>query len=295
MKKIDFIGIGASKSATSWVSEIMRLHPDIYYPMEEKELNYFNKIMPQDFKTSNHNYDKPLDWYHNYFRDAKEGQITGEITPVYLPLENCAKDIYNYNPNTKIFAILRQPIERSFSQFQFSKQNGIGGYKNYEEAIEKNSVKFLETSLYYKNLKRYFDVFPKENIKVLFFEDVKKDNKAFLKELYDFLGVQEFYPELTNKKVNVGLQPKSQGLVNFIGKSKMFIHSNGLQFLLPLLQKTGLLGLVKSMKKKNMTERQVEKEVLSDETKQKLKQYFLKDIESLEQLLGKDLSHWKTY
>ncbi len=292
--RIDFIGIGASKSATSWVAEILRLHPDIYYPMDEKELNYFNRIMPQDFKTKNHNHGKPLEWYHDYFRDAKEEQVTGEITPVYLPLEECAKDIHAYNPEVKIFAVLRHPIERSFSQFKFSKQNGIGGYDTYEEAIKGNPEKFLDTSMYYRNLKRYFDVFPKENIKVLFFEDVKKDNKAFLKELYDFLGVSEFYPELTDKKVNVGLQPKSQGLVNFIGKAKMFIHSNGLQFMLPVLQKTGVLSAVKSLKRNNMTARkETKKEEMHENTRKRLKDYFRKDIESLEQLLNKDLSHWK--
>lgn len=293
--RIGFMGVGAGKSATSWVAEILRMHPDIYYPMEEKELNYFNRIMPQDFKTKNYNNKKPLNWYHHYFRDAQEGQLTGEISPSYLAFEDCAKDIYKYNPNLKIFAIIRQPIERSFSQYKYSKQNGMGGFGTYEDAIDSKPYKFLHTSLYYENLKRYFDVFPKENVKVMFFDDVKKDSKAFLKELYDFLEVKEHYPELTDEKVNVGMQPKSQRFINIIARTKMFIHGNGMQFILPLLEKTGIADFVRFMKKKNMTKRQEQTEVLTDATKQRLNQYFLNDIESLEKMLDVDLTHWKNY
>ncbi len=292
-ERIEFIGIGASKSATSWVAEILRKHPGVYYPEEEKELNYFNQFMPQDFVTKNHNYKKPLNWYHHYFRNAKQSQIKGEITPVYLAMENCAEDIYKYNPDVKIFAILRHPIERSFSQYLYSKQNGIGVFKNYQDAIEKLPEKFLHTSLYYQKLKKYFDIFPRENIKILFFEDVKKDNKTFLKELYEFLEVEVFYPEGFDEKVNVGLQPKSQSLVNFIGKAKMIIHSNGLQFMLPFLEKTGFLSLVKKIKKKNMTQRKTKKEQLPENVKKDLQNYFREDLDKLENLLEKDLSHWK--
>lgn len=291
--KIDFIGIGAAKCATSWVSDILRKHPNVYYPLDEKELCYFNKYIPQDFSTANHLYLKPTSWYHDYFKDAADVQIKGEITPAYLSMENCANDIKSYNPKIKLFAIIRHPVERSFSQYLFSRQNGVGNYKSYREAIEKMPEKFLHTSLYFKNLKRYFDIFPSNQIKVLFYEDIKKDSKSFLKSLYNFLEVPEFFPEDIDKVVNKGKHPKSQALMDIIGKSKLFIYQNGMEKIIPVLRKTGIINGVKYIKAKNLISRGDNNEIIDPDLRKELCHYFEEDIQSLESSLKVNLSHWR--
>ena len=290
--RIDFIGIGTGKSGTTWLSEILKLHPSVYISPQRKEINYFNKYLAQDYKTENFEHKKLYDWYHSFFTDKKQDQIAGDITPSYLSMENAAADIYSYNPNIKLFTILRNPVERSFSEFLFSKQNGINIYKNYEEAIEKNPLKFINTSLYYKNLQRYYSLFPAENIKVLFYEDIKADTKKFLSDTYRFLNIEDFFPEGYNEMVNVGLQAKNQWYNNLIGRAKMFIHSKGLQFLIPIIKRTGLLNRVQKEKDKNLITRTV-KETINPATKEKLIRVFIEDIELLENLTGRDLSCWK--
>lgn len=291
--RIDFIGIGTSKSGTTWISEIFRKHPGIYYPTERKEVNYFNKFLAQDYTTLNNDHTKPYEWYHEFFKDAKPGQITGEITPSYQSMINAAKDIYQYNPGVKLFTVLRNPVERSFSEYLFSRQNGIGNYKDFKTAISANPAKFLHTSLYHQNLEPYYKLFPAAHIKVLFYEDMKADNKTFLQELYRFLEVDDFFPGDFDKVVNVGLQAKNQQLNNFIGKSKMLIHKKGLHFLLPVLKATGLLKVIKKVKDNNLTER-TEKEQMPQELRQHLLTYFMKDIEALEKLTGRNLEGWKS-
>lgn len=290
--RIDFLGIGTAKSGTTWIAEILRTHPEIYYPTERKEVNYFNKFLPQDYITLNHDHTKPYQWYHGFFKNARPNQICGEITPSYQSMVNAAKDIYDYNPRIKMFTVLRNPVERSFSEFLFSKQNGINNYKDFKAAITSNASKFLDTSLYYKNLQRYYDLFPAEQIKILFFEDMKANNKLFLQDLYRFLNVNDHFPSNFDKVVNVGLQAKNQKLNNFIGRTKMLLHKNGLQFLLPVLKKTGILKAVKTVKENNLTER-TEKETIDSELRNELLDYFLKDIEQLEKLTGRDLAAWK--
>jgi hypothetical protein len=219
--RIDFIGIGTGKSGTTWLAEILRKHPGIYYPLERKELNYFNKFLPQDYKTRNSDYIKNINWYHNFFRDKKPYQIAGEITPSYMSMENAAADIFNYNPNIKIFTILREPVGRSFSEYLYSKQNGLSSsYENFEIAVENNPLKFLNTSMYFKNLQPFFRLFPKENIGIFFYEDLKSDPKEFLKNIYSFLGVNFFFPNEYNASVNTGKVAKNQQLSNVIGKNK---------------------------------------------------------------------------
>ena len=290
--RIDFIGIGASKSGTTWIAEVLRKHPGIYFPTKRKEVNYFSKYLAQDYHTKNLDYEKPYSWYHNFFKDAKPGQLVGEITPSYLSMDNSSTDIHNYNPGIKIFAVLRNPVERSYSEYLFSRQNGVNSYKDFKEAIDSNPAKFIKSSMYYENMARYYQFFQAENIKIFFYEDLKKDNKAFLKELYNFLQVDEFYYEGFDTTVNRGQQAKSQKLNNFIGKTKMFIHSKNLHFLIPAMEKTGILKIIKSVKRKNLTSR-ISKETIKPELKNELINYFIKDIEHLETLTGKNLSHWK--
>lgn len=290
--RIDFIGIGASKSGTTWVADVLKRHPNIYYPEARKELWYFNAVLPYDFKTPNPSYDKPYSWYHEFFKNSKAENVCGEITPSYLSMANVAKDIYEYNPNIKLFAILRNPIDRAFSQYLFSQQNGMGTYDTFELAIEENPRKFIETSLYAQSLQRFYDVFPANQIKVLFFEDLKNDKEAFLKELFDFLEVPHFFEEEMNKKVNVGQQVKNKKLGSIIGKAQQLAYSKNLSFLIPLIKKSGIPSLVKRIKSKNM-ETRTEKPVIQQKTKDKLQTIFLKDIEQLEKMTNRDLSHWK--
>lgn len=291
--RIDFIGLGTSKSGTTWIAELLRKHPDIYYPSQRKEVNYFNKFLSQDYCTPNKDYTKSYNWYHNFFKDAIPGQITGEITPSYLSMINTAKDINAYNPGIKLFTVLRNPVERSFSEYLFSRQNGINNYKDFKVAISSNPAKFLDTSLYYKSLQYYYNLFPPENIKVLFYQDMKTDSKKFLQELYKFLNVNDFFPTDFDKVVNVGQQAKNQHLSNLIGKSKMLIHKKGFHFLLPVLKATGMFKMVTKVKENNLTQRS-EKEIIPEDIRKEALSYFIKDIEALEKLTGRDLQQWKS-
>lgn len=289
--RIDFIGIGTGKSGTTWLAEMLRLHPGIYYPSKRKEINFFNALLPQDYKTSNPEYLKSKEWYHGFFEDRKNGQLCGEITPSYLSMPNAAKDIFEYNPHVKLFALLRNPAERCFSEYLFSLQNGVCPYRSFEEAIDKNPVKYLETSLYFEKLQPFLKLFPKENVGIFFFDDMKNDAKKFLSSVYHFIGVKDFFPGDAVTPVNVGMQAKNQKLNNFIGKTKMFIHSNKLSFLVPVMEKTGLMRAVKKVKEKNLEQRTA-KQIISVETRKKLNEYFNTDIENLQQLTGRNLEKW---
>lgn len=291
--KLDFIGIGAGKSGTTWLSEMLKQHPDIYYPEARKELNYFNYLLPQDYKTPNPEYNKGLDWYHSFFRNRKPGQICGEITPSYLSNENAAIDIYKYNKNIKIFALLRHPAERSFSEYLYSVQNGVSKYKNFEEAIQKNPKKYLDTSLYCKNLKPFFMQFPSKNIQLYFFDDLKNNNSQILEDICHFLGVAQFIPEQLKMELNTGLQPKNKAIINLIGNTKMWLHKNKSTYLLDFLEKSGLINFAKKIKSKNLVQHK-EKQQMKVETRQYLCTYFKEDIMALEALTGNNLNQWKS-
>jgi hypothetical protein len=129
-------------------------------------------------------------------------------------------------------------------------------------------------------------------VKVLLHDDLRQDPRALLRDLYAFLEVPEHFPAELEREVNAGQQPKSRTVARVIGAAKMAIHGRGLQWLLPVLQKTGALALVKAVKQRNLARRSGKEEVPAD-LRRELLDHFRPDVEKLEQLLQRELPAWK--
>lgn len=288
--KIDFIGIGVEKSGTTWLVNMLKKHPDVFMP-EQKELYYFNKEFAHYPNLKNFQYGKPLSWYTSFFKDAKKNQIKGEVSPAYLWSKNAVKDIFNFDPNIKIIVILRDPIEKIFSLYLFYLQLGIISKMNFEQALKKRPD-LIERSLYYCSLKKYFDLFPRKNIKVMLFDDLKKDRIEFLKEIERFLDIKEFIPDSVNENSNVTGVPVCSNVNNLIQKTRYFLRKNNLNFLIDAMRMLKLDKLNNAIIIKNRKEF-YQKPQIDECSKEKLKSYFRDDINKLEKLIGRDLSQWK--
>lgn len=100
----NFLGVGASKSATSWVHTCMEEHPEIFVP-SEKEIHFFN-----------YNYEKGFDWYESFFHEGIGKKAIGEISG-YLITPGVPQRIYDYNPDMRLLFFLRNPIDRAYSHY----------------------------------------------------------------------------------------------------------------------------------------------------------------------------------
>ncbi len=216
-QKLDFICIGAAKSGTTTLHEILKDHPEISLPFA-KEVPYFNEpelIIKGD------------DWYLGQnFNNPKDGSIWGTITPQYMFNRNgetpgtIAKRIKEHNKDAKIIAILRQPVERSFSHYKTA-QRRVNASDSFEDAMtgilsnenisqmrqddwEPVNLAFFGSE-YYNLLKPYFDTFERENIKIYFMDDLIADTEKFIRNICKFIGVnQGFKPDLKGKNTNPG-------------------------------------------------------------------------------------------
>ncbi len=145
----------------------------------------------------------------------KENKIIGEKSTNYLYSKNAAKEIYNFNPEAKIVIILRNP--RTFiPSLHFECVKSLNEKLNLEKALQvenkrRHEKKYLEgvhnpSLLYYsqriryvEQIKRFERYFPKEQIKVMFYEDLKNNNNRFFKEILQFLGVKKI--NITSKNL----------------------------------------------------------------------------------------------
>jgi len=289
--KIDFIGIGAAKSGTTWLADNLRNHPQVFIP-GKKELIYFNKKMPYKDTTQNYRCEKSIDWYHSFFEKARPDQVKGEFSPQYFTSQEAVKKIYQYNPDIKLLVMLRNPIEVAYSSYYYCIQIGEIKPIPFEAAIKKYTW-IISSGLYFQCLNRYFELFPEKNIKVLVFDFVKKKPEMLYKEALDFLGLNEYYPDSLYSISNKTKQNRSQFLNYFITSSRNFIHKHNLNFLVPFLRYSGISPVAEYLRDRfNIVSKGTKKHHNEDFHKM-VQDYYLQDLNNLEKLIGKDLSHWK--
>ncbi|MEJ2437361.1 MAG: sulfotransferase [Sulfurovaceae bacterium] len=106
--------------------------------------------------------------------------------------------MYDFNKDAKIIIALRHPAERAYSHFLMDLSGGILESKDFIKEIERQENEknrniendlYIERSLYAQQIKRYMDIFPKENIMIVFQEDFNRDTQKIMDEIFDFLDL----------------------------------------------------------------------------------------------------------
>ena len=198
MKKPNLFIVGKQKSGTTALYDMLRQHPEVYMP-ERKETCYFNKEHTErDIK-------KEKD-YLELFKGAKDEKYIGEATASYLDSGSAVKEIKKFNPNARIIILLREPVDFLRSLYQHT----ILRAKEKAE-IEKvlKSKEAFNRIKYSEQVKRYLENFPKNNIKVIIYEDMKKDNFRVFREVCDFLGIGNSFKPIIMKRNTSRIERKN--------------------------------------------------------------------------------------
>ena len=287
-RTINFIGIGTVKSATSWVFQCIKEHPEADLP-DTKELKFFNR---------EEEYSRGMDYYFAYFKACDPNKITGEFTPRYLYDTGTVARIKKYLPDVKLIVCLRNPIDRAISHVNYAKRKGTITANTFNEAIQKRKD-FIDWGQYYKYIKPVYNYYKPEQILVLISEEVFSNKPAHIKKIYNFLNLDENYvpPCLQMKKNETkDIAYRFIRINRFIAKLKQRLRksSSGIKFLAIIKRfklnaiATKILYWNKRLGKKNNNMIQ-----LTQKERVELYNYFKTDIQKLETLINKDLSIWK--
>lgn len=178
----DFLGIGTMKSGTTWLYENLKHHPEIYLP-EEKETYYFS------FKFYHH----PMVSYSRKFKDGA-GLKKGDITPGYSII---SKDrihfIRRIMPNARLILLLRNPIERSWSEAYMNLV--VKPKRSFESINEDEFYNYLgqgqcyERSNYVQIIDNWLSEFPEDQLLICLNDEIKASSKELLGKVFDFIGV----------------------------------------------------------------------------------------------------------
>ena len=269
---IDFIGIGAQRSGTSWVYACLYEHPEICIPI--KEIHFFSRDR----------FNKGREWYESHFKKCEAGKKRGEFSTSYLYSGNTAERIHSLYPTTKIIAIIRNPISRAFSQYGNAMKGGeIPESMSFEEYY-RSDASVLEQGLYAKQLKEYFSRFDRSQILVLVYED-NKDPQKFIQTIYAFLGVNaDFIPSMLHDEINISRVPKHIGIEKGMHRFSEFLRRHGFDKVVHAIRRAGLPELVRTLntKPKKKEKPQFDREYLDT--------YFRDDVHTLSIMLGRDFN-----
>lgn len=183
---LDFICLGAQKAGTTWLYHELKKHPQCQMP-KIKELRFFD---PYPCKNLN-----------KYLKNFQSDLVSGDMTPEYSMGENTPKQIYELFPNIKLFMILRNPIDRAFSNYRMSLYLGSMSDKvPFIKHFRKNH-RFIATKGYYvKQIKNYMNYFElHNNLKVFFYDDLLEDPIKYFYSICDFLKIERLHSCEINK------------------------------------------------------------------------------------------------
>ena len=273
-----FIGIGAMRCGTTWIADQLREHPNIHIPADFIEIHYFDNY-----------YDQGMDWYRANFSEATPDQICGEFTPSYMRTKGVRQRIERDFPEVKLIISIRDPVARAYSHHNFLRiRTDIA--ESFHEAIQDNRFDILKAGLYGEQLNNWFRSFAPEQIHVILFEDILNHPEQVTTDLYRFLQVDHhFLPIGLVQKANVSHGVRSQHLASFMRKIRHLIkpHIAGRKG----LRRLGVFKIGQRINQLNWKPPTVPP--LDENARFSLQAYYRKDIELLESILEKDLSHWK--
>ena len=190
--KVDFLGIGAQKCASTWVYRVLSDHPEVAV-MPGKEIDFFSYY-----------YNFGYEWYERHIGEVDPLKKVGEVSPSYFADIHTPERVYLYNPNMRIVLSLRDPIERAYSNHLHEVRLGhvTGENLEFEKGL-KNNPMYLIQSQYSQQLARWLDVFPSDQIMVICQEDIRDDPVIQAQKLYQFLGISEDHRSwFLERKVN---------------------------------------------------------------------------------------------
>ena len=213
--KVDFIICGTQKGGTTALDHYLRLHPNICMA-DKKEVHFFDR--DDYFNDLDPDYSK----YHKYFSPKNDQCIIGEATPIYMYWDKAMERIHRYNPNTKLIAVLRNPINRAFSHWNMERDRNREHRSFWDAISEENSklksskhrqdrtFSYLDRGFYSSQIRNIYDYFEKDQFLILRNEILRHSPNDVLAEVASFLSISPF-DKIEHREVHSRVYPVKLG------------------------------------------------------------------------------------
>ena len=292
--KLNFLVIGAQKSATTALFKYLQGHPSLALP-DAKELPLF---------TNNHSPLTASSFINQHYKD-QSGKLLGKVTPQYMCDEAIPGRIFHHNPEIKLIAVLRDPIDRAWSHYRMNKRRETedrefeqamldslepetlhrgraGSPPMHQTCFESEADCYLPWGEYGRILGKYLEFFDREQMLVLYTSDLQHRPEQTLDRILTFLGL------------DAGYRPGCLGEVIHKGGSERLVSMDTLRSfrdLWPVNQVWESLpdakkGVIRYWFEQKNVKAADEEMCLSEATVKRLKAHFSSDAKRLAELTG---------
>lgn len=284
----DFLIVGAARSGSTSLSNYLAKHPQV--AVVSNRLEFFGEYENPAFTGMT------LSEYLMLFEGYGDDVAVGEKSVSYLYSENAPYDIAKIAPDAKIFIVLRDPVERAYSDYWQRRRTGVESL-SFQEAIEveeeriKKGARFelhyVNYGFYSDNVARYLEVFGRDNVHIFLFDKLKSAPDDVCRKCFEAL------------EVDCGFEPVKFEVHNPGGRGR---DSWWLDCLFWMARAPGIVSLVRRLVPRKvrsqvtnwMSEISLQEEYPEMEVQvaESLRRVYRQEIERLEGIIDRDLSHW---
>ena len=304
-QKPNFFIVGAPKCGTTAMHSYLEQHPEIFMlDIPDSQENVDGGKKELHFFGSDLNFRRPtLQEYLAYFSEIRDKKILGESTVFYLYSQKAAQDINDFNPDAKILIMLRNPLEMMYSWHSQLLFWGDETIVEFEDALNAESDRkhgnkipakhdhpiecffYSEIARVTVQVKRNLDVFERENVHIVIFDDFKKDTASVYQQTLLFLGCRDkFKPDF--QVINSNRTIRNIAVQKFMRHPPKSFRS----FVRAIIQSYIRQSLRQNIQQYNTQPKS--RSPLESSLKKRLQQEFTPEIEQLSHLLNRDLTYW---
>ena len=252
----DFVIVGATKSATTWLQRNLQQHAAVFMP--GTETHYFSWY-----------FDRGPAWYGTFFAPAAAHQLVGEKSTSYLDHPEAAQRLREALPEVRLILQLRNPIERVWAHYRTEFRRGeiSDDVDLHLRADRAEGERLRAGGLYFRHVSRFFELFSREQLCVTLYDDLDREPASVLNRVRAHVGLASVAAPPIEPVGNAG-EVEPGGLIKPLGDGAR-------------RRRTG-----------SAPARSARYPELSDAIRDGLRSYYEDDVRALSQLLDRDLSSW---
>jgi hypothetical protein len=302
----NFLIVGAQKAGTTALYYALSKHPQVFMSAV-KEPAYFvaedalrNAAGPGDEASQ---LVTSLDAYEELFAGSGSADARGESSTSYLYDPDAPQRIKDQLPDVKLIAILRNPVDRAYSNFLHLVRDGREPIHDFRAALAREeqrrgegwslSWRYLDKGYYGAQVERYLARFGPDRFRSYLYEDYNDDPDPTIRDIYRFLGVDDDFAQDLSLRLNVGGLPRSRSL-QWLARQAVpppqdpnNTRARRLKWLIDALPDRFRGGLLKAQSS-NLSS----PPPLSPDLREELLEGYREDAELVQRLTGLDTSRW---
>lgn len=269
-----FFVVGPPRTGTSWLHEVLDSYTNL--PTPTKETRFFDL-----------HFHRGANWYRAHFPELRPDRPSGEIAPTYFASDEARRRIAETVPGAKLVFIFRNPVQRVVSLYRIKRAYGMLPW-TLDEALDRDP-ELIASGRYATNLKKWFDEFPRNQLLVTYYDDLRSSPQMFIDTISEFLEI----PRICLADSHLKRVHSSDALT----EPRFYLATRSATAVADWCKARRLDKVVAAVRKsvvmKFILGGGAPFPELSEKALHRLNETFLPEVEGLEQLTGRSFPGWK--